>query len=87
MIQLETFQGEKGDFMRIILREQRKKVNMTQKDIANKVGISRSEYTNIEVGVRNPSFTLSLKLKDILGYRDDDLFKNTEQQMGKNAIA
>lgn len=66
--------------MRIILREQRKKTNMTQKEIAIKAGISRSEYTNIEIGVRNPSFTLSLKLKEILGYSNDDIFKNIEQR-------
>ena len=60
--------------MRDILKEQRKNRKMTQAEIANKAGISRSEYTNIEIGIREPSFALALKLKEILGYRDDDLF-------------
>lgn len=70
--------------MRDILKEQRKNQKMTQAEIANKAGISRSEYTNIEIGIREPSFALALKLKKILGYRDDNLFKNTEQHLALN---
>lgn len=60
--------------MRIFLKQHRKMLNLTQEDIAQKLGISRSTYANIEVGRRNPSYQLSLKIKQVIGYSADDLF-------------
>ena len=42
--------------------------NMTQKEIAEKVGIARNTYTNIELGVKNPSLNVALKIKEVLSY-------------------
>lgn len=60
--------------MREILREQRIKGNYTQETIAKELGISRPTYTNIENGRKNPSFTIALRIKNLLNYSDDDIF-------------
>lgn len=62
--------------MRNNLRKCREDKKMTQREVANILGISRSAYTNIETGIRNPSFTLSLRLKEVMGYKGDDIFEN-----------
>ena len=50
---------------------------LTQKELANKIGISRSFYTNIELGVANPTLEVALKIKKVLDYDKDDIFLNT----------
>ena len=60
--------------MRVKLKEIRLSKNMTQDEIAEKIGINRSYYTNIERGNRNPSFLVALKIKNVLGIKDDDIF-------------
>lgn len=65
--------------MRNILRSKRQNKKLTQQQIAEKLGISRSAYTNIENGVRNPSFPLALKFKEVLEYKNDDIFINNDQ--------
>lgn len=63
--------------MRLILKNQRKMQSLTQQELADRIGVTRSAYSNIEVGIRNPSLKLSLKLKEVLNYREDDIFANT----------
>lgn len=70
--------------MRIKLKELREKSNLTQNEIANIVGIARSTYTNIELGDKNPSFNVALKIKDALNTNEDDIFLNTDVPMGNN---
>ena len=60
-------------------------MNMTQMQVANKANIDRTHYTNIELGKKNPSYSLSLKLKEALKYFEDDLFLNFECQKGTKA--
>ncbi|WWU56176.1 helix-turn-helix transcriptional regulator [Paraclostridium sordellii] len=38
--------------------------------------MERSYYTKIERGQRTPSLDIALKIKEILNYNDDDIFKN-----------
>jgi transcriptional regulator with XRE-family HTH domain len=42
------------------IKERRKELNLTQEQIARKVGKSRSWYTKIEIGIRN------IKLDDLI---------------------
>lgn len=63
-----------GAIMRLNLRKRRKLYDLTQKEIAEKVGIARNTYTNIELGVKNPSLNVALKIKEVLSYFDDDIF-------------
>jgi putative transcriptional regulator len=60
--------------LRAKLKELRLSKKFTQNDMAVSVGISRSAYTNIETGTKNPSLTTARKIKDILKYEKDDIF-------------
>lgn len=62
--------------MRGNIRKIRKKKNMTQKDVAEKICISRSYYNQIEKGNRNPSQVVALKIKNVLDCEYEDLFLN-----------
>lgn len=62
--------------MREQLKEIRKSKNLTQLQVANKLNIERSYYTKIERGQRTPSLDVALKIKEVLNYSDDDIFKN-----------
>ncbi|MDK2920153.1 MAG: putative transcriptional regulator [Candidatus Petromonas sp.] len=48
--------------------------NMTQQDIADKLGISRSFYTMIENGKRNPSLELAFKISNLLKVDVNEIF-------------
>lgn len=62
------------------MREKLKKVRLdrhfTQQELANRVGISRVHYTQIENASHNkkPSLEVAIKIKKVLNYSDDDLF-------------
>lgn len=61
--------------MRIKLREERKKRNLTQEQVANIVGISRVHYNQIESSAnKNPSLDVAINIKKALNYSGDDLF-------------
>jgi len=62
--------------MRCNLKKARKIAGLTQAEIAKKVGIARSTYTNIELGIKNPSFNVATKIKRVLNINDDDIFLN-----------
>lgn len=64
--------------MREILKQERMKKQLTQKELADKVGISRVHYTQIEKASnnKNPSLEVALKIKTALDYSNDDLFLN-----------
>jgi len=64
------------------LKEIRLKKKMTQQNVADKIGVTRMGYSKIENCTRDPSFKLSLKIKKIMVYENDDLFdiyKNQEK--------
>lgn len=46
------------------LKELRKEKDLTQKEIANKLGVSRVAYTNWENGNREPNIERLVKLAD-----------------------
>ncbi len=71
--------------MRGKLRSVRLKNNLTHEEIARKVGINRSTCTNIELGYKNPSLDVAIKIKKTLNYRDDDIFLVTECQKDTKA--
>jgi len=47
-----------GDTMRTKLRDARRRAGLTQSDIALTLGVSRSYYSQIECGAKNPSYRL-----------------------------
>ncbi|TDP51392.1 helix-turn-helix protein [Aminicella lysinilytica] len=46
----------------------RKNQNMTQKELADKVGMNQADISKLENGSRNPSLNMLKKLADGLGY-------------------
>lgn len=64
--------------MRDKLKKVRLEQNLTQYQVAKMVGISRPSYTNIELGRKNPSLKIALKIKKVLNYKDDDIFLPTK---------
>lgn len=62
--------------MRTILKRERIKNNLTQQELADRVGISRVHYTQIENNSnnKNPSLDVALSIKKALNYESDDLF-------------
>lgn len=60
--------------MRNKLIEIRKKRGFTQEDMADRLNVARSTYTGYENGNFSPSLEIALRIKDILKYKNDDIF-------------
>ncbi len=63
----------------IALKLARTKKDMTQKELAEKIGVSRQTIHAIEKGEYNPTIQLCLKICWALDTRLDDLFWEDEQ--------
>ncbi len=57
------------------VREARERSGMTQADVAEQLGVSRSYYTMIEAGNREIYFTLALNICQILKLNINDFMK------------
>lgn len=62
--------------MRTKLQQLREANGYTQQTFSNAVGISRSHYSQIETGEKQPSLRLALRIKRALNYYGDDIFDN-----------
>ncbi len=51
----------------LVLRKYRENANLTQKQVAEALGIERSTYAYYEMGATSPSGSMILKLSNILG--------------------
>lgn len=60
--------------VRAKLRKARKSMGLSQYDIAKEVGIDRASYANIELGKRNPSLDVAMKIAKIVNKRIEDIF-------------
>jgi transcriptional regulator with XRE-family HTH domain len=54
----------------------RKNQGLRQQDIATQVGIARSHYMMIEVGERDPSPDVAIKIAGVLKFRWSRFFKH-----------
>ena len=61
--------------MRNKLKIMRKKQDLTQIELANKVNVSRKTIIDIENAKTNPSIIISLKLAAYLKIKVEELFK------------
>lgn len=75
-MQLEK--GGKFIMERIKLREIRKNKGLTQKKVAEVIGVSRPMYTSIENGTRNPSLRVVQNIIDFFGDEAKEAFFNNE---------
>lgn len=61
---------------RMNLKVFRTKQGLTQQEMADKLGIAKITYVNIELGKHNPSFGLLEKFAEVFDYEDIwELFK------------
>lgn len=60
--------------MRQALKQARKRVGLTQAELAAVAGIDRSTYAHIELGDRDPTLDAASRIAAKLGARVDDLF-------------
>ncbi|MET7258665.1 helix-turn-helix transcriptional regulator [Dyadobacter fermentans] len=64
--------------MKNSLKVQRAKQNITQAELAARVGVSRQTINSIEIGKYVPSTLLALKIASVFGTSLDDIFKLEE---------
>lgn len=62
--------------MRAKLKERREAQGYTQQSFSDAVGVSRSHYSQVETGEKQPSLRLALRIKQQLNYYGDDIFDN-----------
>lgn len=60
------------------IRDRRKQLGISQKELAEKCGISQSTLCDIEQGRSNPSITVAVKLANELGIKDIKFFDKGE---------
>lgn len=63
--------------MRTKLKQLRETNGYTQQSFSEAVGTSRSHYSQVETGEKQPSLRLALRIKRVLNYHGDDIFDNT----------
>lgn len=56
------------------LKELRKKKGLTTQDMADKLGISKPFYSQIENQVRKLSYDMAVRIADIFGKKPDAIF-------------
>lgn len=61
------------------IRAERKENNLTQNELAEKVGVSRQSINAIETGKYNPSVILALKLSELFDKSVNELFELTSE--------
>lgn len=60
--------------MRTRIKEFRARYNLTQQDLADKVGVTRMTIVFLEKGTYNPSLKLAYKIAKVLKSSIDELF-------------
>lgn len=60
--------------MKTRIKELRAKHNMTQEDLAEKVGVTRMTIGFLEKGKYNPSLALAYKISKIFDLKIEDIF-------------
>lgn len=58
----------------------RAKFNLSQEDLAKKVGVRRETIGNLEHGKYNPSLVLAMQIAAVFQVKVDDIFKLIEKE-------
>lgn len=64
--------------MKNSLKVERAKLNYTQQDLADKVGVSRQTINSIEAGRYVPSTVLSIKISEVFNTTVNEIFRLEE---------
>ncbi|MBK5096911.1 MAG: helix-turn-helix transcriptional regulator [Gemmatimonadetes bacterium] len=67
--------GEKHDVRNHVKRHRRQLHDMTQQELAERVGVTRQTILSIERGRYNPSVGLALRLSEVFGVPVEELFE------------
>lgn len=62
------------------IKQHRARLDMTQQDLAEKVGVRRQTILSIEKGMYVPSGMLMFKIARVLGMKVDELFELIEEE-------
>lgn len=62
------------------LKEYRAKYNMTQEDLAQRVGVRRETIGNLEKGRYNPSLVLAWNIAQVFGVSIEEIFTVEPEQ-------
>ena len=60
------------------LKQRREELRLTQKNVAQKIGIAESAYQRYERGVREPSVSAAIKLAKALNTTVEYLYSDSE---------
>lgn len=55
------------------LKQIRKKLNWTQQELADFLGLSKSQVSLYESGLRGPTYKRLIEIRDKLGVKNDEL--------------
>jgi len=69
--------------MKTRIKEYRAKYNMTQEELAKKVGVRRETIVFLEKGKYNPSLKLAYKIAKVFNVRIEDIFI-FDEEIGSN---
>ena len=58
------------------IKDRRQKLGLTQEEVAKRLEISQQAYSRYELGLREPNFTLILKISDLLNFKPGEFFDN-----------
>jgi putative transcriptional regulator len=67
--------------MRTRIKEYRAKFNMTQEELAKRVGVRRETIVFLEKGKYNPSLKLAYKIARVFNAKIEDLFIFDEEEL------
>ena len=62
------------------VKQHRARLDLTQQDLAEKVGVRRQTIISIEKGMYVPSGLLIFKIARVLGMKVDDLFELNDKE-------
>lgn len=69
--------------IRTKLKEYRAKYNMTQEDLAQRVGVRRETIGNLEKGRYNPSLVLAWNIAQVFGVSIEEIFTVEPEQQDR----
>ncbi len=70
-----------NQLQRLKIKQLRQKHQLSQKELANKAGVSRQTIFLLETGQSDPSLSLALKLANVFACQIDDLFSVLDREL------
>lgn len=67
---MDNYSVEYGNF----IREHRLKMGLTQEEVSKMLGISQVAYGRYELGLREPKFSLIIKISQVLDFDPGEFF-------------